>query len=198
MARVFTIGHSNRKWSDFISILKDNHVDLLVDVRRYPGSRACPQFNKEQMTTELQKENVSYVHIGKLGGRRNKLDTKDDRRSDNNNNTGWKNKSFRAYADYMATTSFREGVNELLSLMKKYSNLTIMCAEALPWRCHRRMIADYLVMVEGISVYDILDSKQQPAPHELTPFAHFSGDAKIITYPEKVGRIVKNPHLSVK
>jgi uncharacterized protein (DUF488 family) len=76
MTHVFTIGHSNRKWSDFISILKDNHVDVLVDVRRNPGSRACPQFNKEKMTTELRKENVSYVHIEKLGGRRNKLDVK--------------------------------------------------------------------------------------------------------------------------
>jgi len=103
MVRVFTIWHSNCEWSDFISILKDNHVDLLVDVRRYPGSRACPQFNKEQMTTRLTEENVLYVHIEKLGGRRNKLDIKEDRYSDNND-TGWKNKSFRAYADYMATT----------------------------------------------------------------------------------------------
>jgi uncharacterized protein (DUF488 family) len=182
MARVFTIGHSNRKWSDFISILKDNHVDVLVDVRRYPGSRACPQFNKEQMTTELQKENVLYIHIERLGGRRSKLDRKGDKHSDN---TGWKNKSFRAYADYMATTSFREGINEILSLMKKYPNLAIMCAEAVPWHCHRRMIADYLIMVEGISVFDILDSKQQPALHELTSFAHLTDD-KIIIYPEKI------------
>ena len=181
---LFTIGHSNRKWSDFISILKDNHVDLLVDVRRYPGSRACPQFNKEQMTTRLTEENVLYVHIEKLGGRRNKLDIKEDRYSDNNN-TGWKNKSFRAYADYMATTSFREGINELLSFMQKHPNLSIMCAEAVPWRCHRRMIADYLVMVEGISVYDILDRGKKLASHELTSFAHLTDD-KIITYPEKI------------
>jgi uncharacterized protein (DUF488 family) len=189
MARVFTIGHSNRKWSDFIFMLKDNHVDVLVDVRRYPGSRACPQFNKEEMTTELRKENVSYVHIEKLGGRRNKLDVKRDRcdsnSNNNNNNTGWKNKSFRAYADYMATTSFREGINEILSLMKNYCNLAIMCAEAVPWRCHRRMIADYLFMVEGISIFDILGDEQQPASHELTPFAHHI-DNKIITYPEKI------------
>ena len=184
MAKVFTIGHSNRKWSDFTCILKDNHVDLLVDVRRYPGSRACPQFNKVQMTTELEKENVSYIHIEKLGGRRNKLDIKEDSRNNNDHNAGWKNMSFRAYADYMATTSFKEGINELLSLMKKYSNLAIMCAEAVPWRCHRRMIADYLIMVEGISVFDILDSKQQPAPHKLTSFAR-SIDDKIIIYPEK-------------
>jgi uncharacterized protein (DUF488 family) len=185
MVRIFTIGHSSRKWSDFISILKDNHVDLLVDVRRYPGSRACPQFNKEQMTTNLREENVLYVRIEKLGGRRNKLDIKEDRHSNNNNNMGWKNKSFRAYADYMATTSFREGINELLSLMQKYPNLAIMCAEAVPWRCHRRMIADYLVMVEGISVFDILDREQQPASHELTSFARLTDD-KIITYPEEI------------
>jgi uncharacterized protein (DUF488 family) len=187
MARIFTIGHSNRKWSDFISILKDNHVDLLVDVRRYPGSRACPQFNKEQMTIELNKESVSYIHIEKLGGRRNKLDVNNDRHSDNNNNNnnGWKNRSFRAYADYMATTSFREAINELLSLMQKYPNLTIMCAEAVPWRCHRRMIADYLVIVEGISVSDILDRGKKPASHELTSFAHLTDD-KIIIYREKI------------
>ena len=160
MPRVFTIGHSNRQWSDFISILKDNHVDLLVDIRRYPGSRTCPQFNKEQMTIELNKESISYIHIEKLGGRRNKLDINENSRNNDHNNAGCKNKSFRAYADYMATTSFKEGINELLSLMKKYSNLAIMCAEAVPWRCHRRMIADYLIMVQGISVFDILDNKQ--------------------------------------
>jgi uncharacterized protein (DUF488 family) len=172
---LFTIGHSNRKWSDFISILKLNNVDLLVDVRRYPGSRACPQFNSEQMTTKLHEENVSYIHIDKLGGRRNTL----NRKQDGYNNSGWKNKSF------MTTTSFREGINELLSLMQKYSNLSIMCAEAVPWRCHRRMIADYLIIAHGIGVFDILDSKQQPAPHELTSFARLT-ENKIITYPEKM------------
>lgn len=151
MARVFTIGHSNRNRSDFTCILKDNHVDLLVDVRRYPRSRACPQFNKEQMITYLQKKSMSYIYIEKLGGRRNKLDTKGDPHTDNNN-AGWRNKSFRAYANYMVTTSFREGINELLSFMRKYSNLAIICAGAVPWRCHRRMIADYLVMIEGIRV----------------------------------------------
>jgi uncharacterized protein (DUF488 family) len=186
--RVFTIGHSNRKWSDFISILKENNVDLLVDVRRYPGSRACPQFNKEQMTTAVQRENISYVHIEKLGGRRNnkKSDSKGNRSSDysDNQNNGWKNKSFRAYADYMATTAFKEGINELLSLMKKYSNLAIMCAEAVPWRCHRRMIADYLVMVEGVSVFDTLSFKQQPSPHKVTSFAYLSNDKTTISYSE--------------
>jgi uncharacterized protein (DUF488 family) len=85
----------------------------------------------------------------------------------------------------MATTSFREGISGLLSLMQKYPNLAIMCAEAVPWRCHRRMISDYLVMVEGISVFDILDRVQQPASHKLTSFAHLT-DYTIITYPEKI------------
>ena len=184
MAKVFTLGHSNLKWSDFTCILKDNRVDLLVDVRRYPGSRASPQFNKVQMTTELEKENVSYIHIEKLGGRRNKIDIKENSRNNDHNNAGWKNKSFRAYADYMATTSFKEGINELLSLMKKYSNLAIMCAEAVPWRCHRRLIADYLVMIEGIPVYNIIGNSGRPSPHMLTPFALRLSDDDIIIYPK--------------
>ena len=85
----------------------------------------------------------------------------------------------------MATTSFRVGINELLSLIKKYSRLAIMCAEAVPWRCHRRMIADYLIMVEGINVFDILNSKKLPSSHELTSFADLTDD-KIINYPEKM------------
>ena len=136
MAKIFTIGHSNHKWNDFISILKDKHVDAVVDVRRYPGSKACPQFNKEQMTMELKKENISYIHIEKLGGRRKQS------RYDDDNNSGWKNEGFRAYANYMATTSFREGISEVLLLMTNYNNLVIMCSEAVPWRCHRRMITE--------------------------------------------------------
>ena len=153
----------------------------MVDVRRYPWSKMCPQFNSEQRTTKLHEENVSYIHIEKLGGRRNTL----NRKHDVYNNSGWKDKSLRDYADYMTTISFREGINELLSLMQKYSNLSIMCSEAVPRRCHRRMIADYLIMVQGISLFDILVSKQQPDSHELTSFAHLAGD-KIITYPEKM------------
>jgi uncharacterized protein (DUF488 family) len=184
MAKIFTIGHSNHKWSDFISILKDNHVDEVVDVRRYPGSRVCPQFNKELMIMELKKENVSYIHIEKLGGRRKQSDTKRSRYDDNN--SGWKNEGFRAYADYMATTSFSEGIREILSLITNYNNLAIMCAEAVPWRCHRRMIADYLILVEGISVFDIIDNKEQPEPHQVTSFAHLTESKTTIIYPEKI------------
>jgi uncharacterized protein (DUF488 family) len=100
-----------------------------------------------------------------------------------NHNSGWKNNSFRAYADYMTTTPFKEGINEILSLMTHYKTLAVMCAEALPWRCHRRMIADYLSMIEGVSVYNIINCKQQPGPHKLTLFARLIDD-KIVIYPE--------------
>lgn len=184
MVKIFTIGHSNHNWTDFTSTLKDNHIDAVVDVRRYPGSKTCPQFNKEEMIKALKKENIPYVHIEKLGGRRKRSDTK---RSGYDDNSGWKNNSFRAYADYMATTSFREGIHEILSLMTNYNNLAIMCAEAVPWRCHRRMIADYLTLVEGISVFDIIiDSKKQPPElHQVTSFAHLTDSKTNIIYPEK-------------
>ena len=183
MAKILTIGHSNQKWTDITSTLKDNHIDLIVDVRRYPGSKTCPQFNKEQMVKALKEENVSYVHIEKLGGRRNQSDTKGSRYDDN---SGWKNEGFRAYANYISTISFREGIDEILSLMTKYYNLAITCAEAVPWRCHRRMIADYLTLVEDISVSDvIIGSKTLPELHQVTSFAHLTDSKSSIIYPEK-------------
>ncbi|PWU81222.1 MAG: hypothetical protein DLM72_08180 [Candidatus Nitrosopolaris wilkensis] len=180
MSRILTIGHSNRQWNDFISLLQNNHVTVVADVRRYPGSRVCPQFNKEKMTLELMKKNIAYTHIEKLGGRGRKIAGEGYRY----NNRGWQNKSFRAYADYMTTIPFKEGINEILSLIAKYDTLTIMCAEAVPWRCHRKMIADYLTMIAGVSVFNIIDSKHQPSPHKLTSFAHLT-DEKLIAYPER-------------
>jgi uncharacterized protein (DUF488 family) len=125
------------------------------------------------MTRELKKENVSYMHVEKLGGRRKLSDTSTSRYY-YNNNSGWKNEGFRAYANYMSTTSFRDGICEILTLMKNYNNLAIMCAEALPWSCHRRLIANYLTMVEGISVFNILDIKKQLEHHQLTSFARLT------------------------
>ncbi|MER5174625.1 MAG: DUF488 domain-containing protein [Candidatus Nitrosocosmicus sp.] len=180
MTQIFTIGHSNRQMHDFISLLQDNQVDIVVDVRRYPGSKICPQFNKENMIKEMVKENIMYNHIEKLGGMRKQQADIGEPVYDNQ---GWKNKSFKAYADYMATTPFKEGIDEILSLLTNYNNLSIMCAEVVPWRCHRRMIADYLTMVEHISVYDIISRKQRPSLHKLTSFARLVDD-KIIIYPE--------------
>ena len=142
---------------------------------------------KEQMTTELKKENVSYMHIEKLGGRRKLSDTSRSRYY-NNNNSGWKNEGFRAYANYMSTTSFRDGICEILSLMTNYDSPAVMCAEAVPWSCHRRLIADYLTMVEGISVFNILGIKQQLELHQLTSFARLTDNRTTIIYPETIDK----------
>ncbi len=142
---IFTIGHSNRSWNEFLSILKHYDISFLADIRRFPGSRLWPQFNKLIMEKDLINHNIKYSHIERLGGRR-KEKNNDNAISENRkeiyNNDAWENKSFRAYADYMSTHEFIEGIDELLSLNeqeegeKKYNNIVIMCAEALPWRYH--------------------------------------------------------------
>ena len=166
---IFTIGHSNRSWDEFLSILKHYDISFLADIRRFPGSRLWPQFNKNFLEKELANHNIKYLHIEKLGGRRN------GKRSDGNtidesmkktyNNYAWENKSFRAYADYMCSHQFREGIEDLFSLEKqkdgdekKYNNnIAIMCAEALPWRCHRRLVSDYPLAIMNVEVYDIMN-----------------------------------------
>lgn len=180
MTRIFTIGHSNRQWNEFTCLLQNNHVAMIVDVRRYPRSKLFPQFNKEIMAKELVTKNIEYYHIEKLGGRRKEI-----AKALVYDNSAWKNKSFRSYADYMLTISFKEGIKELLSLIAKCDAfLAIMCSEAVPWRCHRRLIADYLVMIEGISVYNIIGNSGRPSPHKLTPFALHLADDDIIIYPK--------------
>ncbi|MDP8907174.1 MAG: DUF488 domain-containing protein, partial [Thermoproteota archaeon] len=150
MTQIFTIGHSNRQWNEFIRLLEDNQVVTIADVRRHPGSKYFPQFNKENMAKELLTKDIRYAHIEKLGGRRKE----NAKASVTQDNIGWQNKSFRSYADYMVTISFKEGIQELLLQIEKCNGyLAIICSEAVPWRCHRRLISDYLVMVEGISVY---------------------------------------------
>lgn len=180
MRRIFTIGHSNHQWNEFTRLLQENHVDMIVDVRRYPGSKSFPQFNKEIMAKELLTKNIEYKHIEKLGGRRKEI-----AKALVYDNSAWKNKSFRSYADYMVTISFKEGIKELLSLITNGDDsLAIMCSEAVPWRCHRRLIADYLVMIHGISVYNIIGNSRYPNPHMLTPFALRLSDEDIIIYPK--------------
>jgi uncharacterized protein (DUF488 family) len=142
----------------------------------YPGSKLCPQFNKEEMPRALKKKNIVYTHIEKLGGRRKITVSKNTRPK----NDGWKNKSFRAY---MTTTQFKQGINEILSLTRNYDILAIMCAEVVPWRCHRRMIADYLTILHGVSVFNIIDSNHQPSCHKITSFARLI-DNKLVSYPD--------------
>jgi uncharacterized protein (DUF488 family) len=154
--RIWTIGHSTRSIDDFISLLEENGIMLLADVRSWPGSKRYPQFNKEALAKSLADAGILYEHVPELGGRRK---PKPDSR-----NTAWRNASFRAYADHMETEEFRKGVERLLVLAGEAGSAAIMCAEAVWWRCHRSLISDYLKS-RGIEVMHILDAnKTQPHP----------------------------------
>jgi uncharacterized protein (DUF488 family) len=167
---VLTIGHSTRSIEEFIHLLQAHDVECLVDVRTIPRSRRYPHFNKETLPASLEKAGIGYEHMAALGGLRHA--------AADSINTGWRNASFRGYADYMQTPPFVEAVENLLRLAKRH-RLALMCAEAVPWRCHRSLIADALV-VRGIVVEDIM-SLSRRQPHRLTPFAKVEGLR--ITYP---------------
>ena len=178
---IFTIGHSNRSWDAFLSLLMKNDISIVADVRRFPGSKLWPQFNKDYMKIRLAEHNIEYAHIVKLGGRRREKD-KPHLQENDSNNYAWRNKSFRAYANYMSTEEFEEGISELLSLKKDNLNsfIVIMCAETLPWRCHRKLISDYL-SARNFLVYNIIDDLHKPSLHKVTPFALFEKGK--VTYP---------------
>jgi uncharacterized protein (DUF488 family) len=148
--RIWTVGHSTRTAEEFNEILLAHEIEALVDVRSFPGSRRYPQFNKEQLSTALPSAGIEYIHLRKLGGRR--------RARKDSTNTAWRNEGFRGYADYMESSEFREGIDELLEIGWKKST-TIMCAESLWWRCHRSLIADFLKAQE-VEVVHILDAKK--------------------------------------
>lgn len=148
--RTFTVGHSTRAVNRLIQILIGHDVNILADVRSFPRSLKNPQFNSETFGPELTKSGIRYALIPKLGGRRKGMGTE-------SKNTCWKNKSFRNYADYMETPAFREGIEEILRLSSE-GTVAIMCAEAVYWRCHRSMIADFL-KANGFEVIHILDEK---------------------------------------
>lgn len=180
---ILTVGHSTRTLDDFLSLLKSHSVERLVDVRSIPKSRHVPQFNRESLAARLRARGISYVHLKDLGGRRH---TRKD-----SINTGWRNASFRGYADYMVTNEFREGLERLLQLAAT-KRTAIMCAEAVPWRCHRSLIGDAL-LVRGVKVEDIM-SPTSSREHVLTPFAHVEG--KTITYPAPETQDVNQPPLN--
>jgi uncharacterized protein (DUF488 family) len=167
---VFTIGHSTRSIEDFIEILKHYHINELIDIRTIPKSRHNPQFNGEELAHVLRNHHINYRHEKKLGGLRHAL--KDSI------NMAWKNVSFRGYADYMQTDEFKEGLQELIAIAE-HKTVVIMCAEAVPWRCHRSLIGDAL-LAHGIQVNDIY-SKSEVKSHTLTPWAVVQGTT--VTYP---------------
>jgi len=155
--RIWTIGHSTRTTDEFSSLLKANHIKLLIDVRSLPGSRRYPQFNKERLVDSLGKSGIDYEHFPELGGRR--------KAKPESKNTAWRNSSFRGYADYMETEEFYKGIKRLLDLAADTGATAIMCAEAVWWRCHRSLISDYL-KARGIEVMHIFDAnKTQPHPY---------------------------------
>jgi uncharacterized protein (DUF488 family) len=169
-----TIGHSNRSLADFLSLLDAHQVVLVADVRKMPASRSNPQFNRDTLAQALDADGIGYVHLPKLGGLRK-------RRADSPN-TGWHNASFQGFADYMLTPEFGEGLGELLEQAEE-KRPALMCAEAVPWRCHRSLIADALV-VRGIAVEHIL-SASRSQPHTLRDWARVAGTR--ITYPAATG-----------
>jgi uncharacterized protein (DUF488 family) len=161
---VFTIGHSTRTIDEFLAMLKAHGIACLVDVRSIPKSRRVPQFNSDALAASLEQHGIEYVHLKSLGGRRSA-------RKDSPN-LGWRNASFRGYADHMATDDFRAGLARLLDLAQE-KRTAIMCAEALPWRCHRSLIGDAL-LARGLRVEDIMRATSA-RPHELTSFAKVNG-----------------------
>jgi uncharacterized protein (DUF488 family) len=169
---VLTIGHSTRPLEDFVELLRENGVTQVVDVRTVPRSRHNPQFNRETLPDALRAAGIDYVHMAGLGGLHHP-------RADSPN-TGWHNDSFRGFADYMQTLEFEASL-EKLRTMAEAQRIALLCAEAVPWRCHRSLIADALI-VRGDRVEHIM-SKTHRRAHELTPWAKVDGTA--ITYPSE-------------
>lgn len=169
---IYTVGHSTRSLEELVRMLKRHGIELLVDVRSIPRSRTNPQFNRDVLPGSLRPFDIEYSHLAALGGRRSGDSSSDA-------NAGWEHPAFRSYADYALGQEFHQGLAELDRLASE-RRAAIMCAEAVPWRCHRRIIADYLTLIMGWRVVDII-GEANAAPHEVTPFARPAGD--VITYP---------------
>ena len=176
---VLTIGHSTRTLEEFIGLLQAHGVNRVVDVRTVPRSRHNPQFNKDSLPRELKKVGLGYVHLPGLGGLRHTQIV--------SVNGGWRNASFRGYADYMQTSEFEQSLEELIQLAKQ-DRIALMCAEAVPWRCHRSLIADAL-LVRGIRTEDIMSLTRRTV-HTLTSFAKVRGTR--LTYPPVVSQSILN------
>jgi len=167
---IFTLGHSTLAIEHFVAVLQAYGIERLADIRTIPRSRHNPQFNDTALASSLAAQHVEYVHIKALGGLR--------RARKDSPNTGWRNESFRGFADYMQTAEFQHALEALMH-MSREKRVAIMCAEAVPWRCHRSLVADAL-SVRGVPVVEIL-SESSYRMHTLTPFARVEGVR--ITYP---------------
>ena len=166
---VYTVGHSTRSLDDFVALLHREGIRALVDVRAFPRSRRHPHFNQEALAISLAAHGIAYRHAPALGGRR--------RPRAESPNMAWRNESFRAYADHMGTPAFREAITDLIA-SARHARTTVMCAEAVPWKCHRSLIADALV-ARGCEVRHVLDASTDR--HELMNIARVENGE--VTYP---------------
>jgi Uncharacterized conserved protein len=171
MGTIFTIGHSNHPFEVFTEMLQAYQINVLADIRSAPSSRFCPQYNKAALQFNLPDIGIRYTHLTRLGGHRGRC-------CDNSPNTAWRNPGFRNYADYMQTSEFTSALDDLIHIAKKH-RVAIMCAEAVPWRCHRSLVSDAL-LVRDIPVIEIF-SKTNAKEKKLTAFAQVNG--KELTYP---------------
>jgi uncharacterized protein (DUF488 family) len=170
MNSLYTIGHSNRTIEYFVDLLQAFEIELVVDIRTIPRSRHNPQFNQDALKKALKKQHIEYVHLKRLGGLRHaKKDSL---------NTGWQNASFRGFADYMQTAEFKAGLKELIAFAKE-KRCAILCAEAVPWRCHRSLIADALTVKRWKVMH--IQSKKMAKRHALTSFLKVAGRKLIYT-----------------
>ena len=162
---IWTIGHSTHSFEEFVGMLHAFDIEAIVDVRNYPGSRRYPHFNKDQLESSLPENKIQYTHLKELGGRR-KADP-------DSKNTAWRHAAFRGYADYMETTPFMHGINQLLDIALK-CRTAYMCSEAVWWRCHRAMVSDYLKL-QGWKVLHILSARKAEEHPYTSPARIVSG-----------------------
>lgn len=181
---IYTIGHSSHSKEFFEKMLKDNSIEVLADVRAFPGSRKWPQFSKDIFPEWLEADNISYLHFSKLGGRRRK-----SKEIEENINAGWNNQSFHNYADYTLTDEFKEGIDELLAVAIE-KRVAYCCSERHPSRCHRFLISNWLV-ANGHNVFHIIDGKDEiieVIEHEIAmwgaPVEVIEESVAVVVYPE--------------
>lgn len=174
MARFYTIGHSTRPIDEFLSALRSHGVDFVADVRSLPGSDRHPQFDQDPLVETLSEHQIGYEHFETLGGRRSSG-------ASDSPNAAWDNESFRAYADYAMTEPFQDALEELIELGAEHTP-AIICAEAVYWRCHRRIVADWLI-ARGHTVVDIF-GPERANEHDLTRFATIK-DGRVLYPPDE-------------
>lgn len=171
---IFTIGHSNRQLGEFIKLLKENGIEQVIDIRRFPSSRKFPHFSGDHLAAALKEHGISYVHVGELGGRRSRVARESP-------NRGWRVEGFNAYADHLLSDEGQRALDAVERLASDRPS-ALLCAEAVPWRCHRQIVADHLV-ARGWTVYHVI-GPGQVRKHKLPSFARVIADRQVV-YPER-------------